>query len=86
MRSFGLATISRPPSFKTVAGVAATYGASGGSTPGNVAQGGSITVDPNTGNLIRAGYRFLGWNTRANGTGTSYEGGETPTLPVGTVL
>jgi uncharacterized repeat protein (TIGR02543 family) len=61
-------------------------GATGGSTPGNVTQGNSITVDPNTGNLIRAGYRFLGWNTAANGSGTSYEGGETPTLPVGTVL
>jgi uncharacterized repeat protein (TIGR02543 family) len=61
-------------------------GATGGSTPGNVTQGSSITVDPNSGNLIRAGYRFLGWNTAANGTGTSYEGGETPTLPVGTVL
>ncbi|MEY2693796.1 MAG: hypothetical protein RL142_144 [Actinomycetota bacterium] len=61
-------------------------GATGGSAPGNVTQGNSITVDPNTGNLIRAGYRFLGWNTAANGSGTSYEGGETPTLPVGTVL
>lgn len=61
-------------------------GSTGGSTPGNVTQGNSITVDPNTGNLVRSGYRFLGWNTRANGTGTSYEGGETPNLPVGTVL
>ena len=61
-------------------------GSTGGSAPGNVTQGNSITVDPNTGNLIRAGYRFVGWNTRANGTGTSYEGGETPNLPVGTVL
>ena len=61
-------------------------GSTGGSTPGSVVQGGSITVDPNTGNLIRAGYRFLGWNTRANGTGTNYAGGETPVLPIGTVL
>ena len=61
-------------------------GNTGGTKPGNVNQGGSITIDPNTGNLVRAGYRFTGWNTHANGSGTNYAGGDTPTLPVGTVL
>jgi uncharacterized repeat protein (TIGR02543 family) len=61
-------------------------GATGGTTPGSVTQGSPVTIDPNTGNLVRAGYRFLGWNTQANGNGTSYAAGDTPTLPVGTVL
>ena len=31
-----------------------------------------ITIADNTGNLVRTGYTFLGWNTAANGTGTRY--------------
>ena len=41
----------------------------------------SFTLDSNT--LTRAGYRFNGWNTKADGTGTSYADGETITLTKG---
>ncbi len=39
--------------------------------------GGTATVLGNTGFLVRTGYTFAGWNTAANGTGTSYTGGDT---------
>ena len=61
-------------------------GATGGTTPNDIPNGSPITIDPNTGNLIRAGFRFLGWNTQPNGGGTHYGAGMTPILPEGTVL
>lgn len=61
-------------------------GATGGTAPGEIPANSPITIDPNTGNLIRAGFRFLGWNTLPNGGGTHYGAGMTPVLPVGTVL
>ena len=61
-------------------------GATGGTAPGEVPAGSPITIDPNTGNLIRAGFRFLGWNTQPNGGGTHFGAGMTPVLPIGTVL
>ncbi|MFC4599568.1 InlB B-repeat-containing protein [Cohnella hongkongensis] len=42
----------------------------------------SVTVQGNTGNLTRTGYSFAGWNTEANGSGTSYGAGST--FPMGT--
>jgi len=35
----------------------------------------SITLQSNTGNLVRTGYEFAGWNILADGSGTSYEVG-----------
>ena len=32
-----------------------------------------LTIAGNTGNLVRTGYTFTGWNTAANGTGTHYD-------------
>ena len=61
-------------------------GASGGSTPSEIPAGSPVTVDPNTGNLHRSGFRFGGWNTAPDGSGTTYAAGMTPVLPVGTVL
>jgi uncharacterized repeat protein (TIGR02543 family) len=61
-------------------------GATGGVTPNDIPANSPITIDPNTGNLVRAGYRFLGWNTEPDGSGTSYAAGSTPTLPAGTTL
>ena len=37
----------------------------------------TVTVLGNTGSLVRTGYTFAGWNTAANGSGTSYTGGDT---------
>ncbi len=62
----------------------------------NGATGGSVPVDPahylpeqtvtvlgNPGNLVREGYDFAGWNTQADGTGTTYTAGQT--FPMGSV-
>ncbi len=48
----------------------------------NYAQGQTATVLENTGNLVNTGYSFVGWNTQANGTGTTYTPGQT--FPIGT--
>lgn len=51
-------------------------GAASGSAPGPVtAAAGSYTVASNSGNLARQGFTFAGWNTAANGTGTTYAAG-----------
>ncbi len=55
-------------------------GATGGSVPmdtNKYPQGATVTVLGNTGNLIRSGYSFVGWNTKADGTGTTYQEGHT---------
>jgi uncharacterized repeat protein (TIGR02543 family) len=39
--------------------------------------GQTVTVLANTGNLVRTGYTFAGWNTKANGSGTTYAAGAT---------
>ncbi|GFZ94724.1 hypothetical protein GCM10008018_46360 [Paenibacillus marchantiophytorum] len=61
----------------------ATYngnGNSGGSAPtdsGSYAQGVTVSVYGNTGNLVKTGYTFVGWNTQADGNGTTYAAGAT---------
>ena len=46
----------------------------------------STTVLGNSGNLSRVGYRFDGWNTAANGSGTTYVAGNTITLSANQTL
>lgn len=58
-------------------------GNTGGSVPvdGNsYAEGALVTVLGNTGNLTKSGSVFSGWNTVANGSGTSYSPSETFTM------
>ncbi len=66
-----------------------------GNTGGNVPvdstkykQGATVTVLDNTGNLVRSGYTFTGWNTAADGSGTGYaaSGGATFTMGSASVL
>ncbi|MFM1785073.1 MAG: hypothetical protein RLZZ108_97 [Actinomycetota bacterium] len=71
---------------ETPAVIYSPNGATSGSTPPNVPANSPITIDPNTGLLTRAGFKFVGWNTKADGTGTRYAPGENPALPAGTVL
>ncbi|UKS26305.1 S-layer homology domain-containing protein [Paenibacillus sp. HWE-109] len=55
-------------------------GNSGGSAPtdsGSYAQGVTVSVYGNTGNLVKTGYTFVGWNTQADGNGTTYAAGAT---------
>jgi uncharacterized repeat protein (TIGR02543 family) len=67
-----------PPSSSTV-----TYNGNGntaGTAPadaGTYASGAAVTVKGNTGNLVRTNYTFAGWNTAANGSGTTYAAGAT---------
>lgn len=46
-----------------------------------------ITLATNSGNFVRTGYTFAGWNTASNGSGTNYAVGATPvTVAEDTVL
>jgi uncharacterized repeat protein (TIGR02543 family) len=68
-----------------VVGNSVTYdgnGNTGGSVPVVVSavNGTSITLASNSGNLVKTGYTFEGWNTAANGSGTSYAAGASYTL------
>jgi uncharacterized repeat protein (TIGR02543 family) len=63
-------------------------GGTGGSVPtdGNpYVAGATVTVLGNTGSLVKTGYTFAGWNTAANGSGTSYVGGATFAMGSGDV-
>ncbi|MDR1642148.1 MAG: InlB B-repeat-containing protein [Clostridiales bacterium] len=66
-----------------------TYNANGGSgatpTTQNFVSGSSVTIS-NAGSLTRSGYIFAGWNTSANGSGTSYSAGATATFTANTTL
>ena len=42
--------------------------------------GQTVTVLGNTGTLVKAGYSFSGWNTKADGSGTTYTEGLTFTM------
>lgn len=58
-------------------------GHTGGAVPtdaNSYQQGQTVTVLGNTGNLLRSGYSFAGWNTQANGTGTTYTPEQTFTM------
>ncbi|TBL71094.1 InlB B-repeat-containing protein [Paenibacillus thalictri] len=58
-------------------------GSTSGNAPvdsGTYEQGVTVTVYGNTGNLIRSGYTFAGWNTQADGNGTGYAVGNTLTV------
>ena len=66
-------TIASPVSNYTI-----TYSGNtsdGGTTPSNTVGNGSVTLASNTGNLSKTGFTFDGWNTLANGNGTSYATG-----------
>ena len=63
-----------------------------GSTAGTVPataeydKGATVTVAGNTGGLVKTGFDFAGWNTSANGSGTTYQGGNTFTINANTTL
>ncbi|MGD0277485.1 MAG: InlB B-repeat-containing protein, partial [Syntrophales bacterium] len=55
-------------------------GNTGGTVPidtTNYEQGQTVTVQGNTGNLVKTGYSFTGWTTLANASGTNYTPGQT---------
>ncbi|NBD25663.1 S-layer homology domain-containing protein [Paenibacillus glycinis] len=48
--------------------------------------GGAAIVAPGPGDMVKAGYAFGGWNTQADGGGTTYKPGETFVISGNTVL
>ena len=58
-------------------------GNTGGAAPNDsnsYSPGSLVTVLGNSGSLVRTGYTFTGWNTRANGAGISYSSGNSFTI------
>jgi uncharacterized repeat protein (TIGR02543 family) len=58
-------------------------GATGGNVPtdsNTYVEHQATTVLGNTGSLVKTGYTFAGWNTEANGSGTSYSAGSSLTI------
>ena len=51
-------------------------GATSGFVPDGITQYSPITISENTGNLLRKGYAFAGWNTKSDGTGETYKPGD----------
>jgi hypothetical protein len=65
-------------------------GSTGGSVPVDPASpylaGSSVTVLGNTGGLIRMSFVFRGWNTKADGSGISYNGSDIFIVSENTIL
>lgn len=63
-------------------------GSTGGTVPPTVEydKGATVTVAGNTGGLVKTGFDFAGWNTLENGSGTTYQGGNTFTINANTTL
>ncbi len=64
-------------------------GSTSGSAPTDsnaYASGATVTVLGNTGSLAKTGSTFNGWNTAANGSGTTYQSGNTFTISANTTL
>jgi uncharacterized repeat protein (TIGR02543 family) len=66
----------------------AANGADSGTAPGNQTKthGVTLTLASNSGNLVKSGYIFAGWNTATNGSGTSYPAGGSYTNNSGVTL
>ena len=73
-------------------GYTVTYdgnGNTGGSVPTDstsYSSGASVTVKDNTGSLVKTGFTFDGWNSQADGKGTSYSVGSTFNIAANTTL
>ena len=57
-----------------------------GTVPSTISGSGNVTIPANTGSLTRTGFAFSGWNTLANGSGTTYAVGSTFSLNSNTTL
>jgi uncharacterized repeat protein (TIGR02543 family) len=54
--------------------------------PNTYSSGQTVTVLGNTGGLTKTGYVFSGWNTAANGSGTTYQPGGTFNMPSNNIV
>jgi uncharacterized repeat protein (TIGR02543 family) len=81
--SMGMANLTLYAQWTTDPTYTVTYngnGSMGGIVPTDSSayvQNASVTVLGNTGSLVKTGNTFAGWNTAANGSGTSYAAGAT---------
>jgi uncharacterized repeat protein (TIGR02543 family) len=76
------ATVPVKVSFRSQSQVTVSYhvnGGTGAAAPGGVqvVPGSPVVLASMPAGLVKAGYRFAGWNTLANGSGTSYAAGST---------
>ena len=92
-QALGIDDISITPKESVAATYTVTYsgnGSTGGTVPTDsnspYASNASVTVLGNTGNLVRAGYKFVGWTTDAANTGTVYQAGDNYTISANTVF
>ena len=80
----GVAAGNRVMTSQTTYGVTyAGNGSTGGSVPSDAGAylvGASVTVASNSGVLVRSGYSFAGWNTLADGSGSSYAASSSLTM------
>lgn len=70
-----------PPASTTYTVTYNANGATSGTAPANQTkkQNEVLTLAANSGNLAKSVYRFTGWNTASDGTGTHYDAGATYT-------
>ena len=84
--SMGLANVTLYAQWVLIPAYSVTYsgnsptGGTAPSDPNSYTNGQSVTVSGNTGNLVKTGFSFAGWNTAAGGTGTSYAAGQQFTM------
>ncbi len=84
--TMGAANVTLYAQWTTIPTYTVTYngnGNTGGSVPidsTNYQQGQTVTVLDNTGSLVKTGYSFSGWNTQADGSGTTYTQAQTFTM------
>ena len=75
-----------PQATVTYNGNGQTSGSAPTDTNSPYVSGAVVTVLGNTGNLVRTGYRFLGWNTSQSATTAQYTAGNTFTITQNTTL
>jgi len=79
----GAANVTLYAKWNAIPTYSVTYdgnGKTGGSVPIDTLkyeQGSVVAIPGNTGTLVKQGYTFAGWNTLADGTGTTYTQGQT---------
>jgi uncharacterized repeat protein (TIGR02543 family) len=82
-KSINVLTTTKTVKIKYVPSYAITYNGNGNSSgtipidTGKYATGVTVAVKGNTGNLVKTGFTFAGWNTAADGSGTAYADGST---------
>ncbi len=77
------------PDTKTYMVTYDSNGATSGTAPTDTTdyvEGQTVTVAGNTGPIERDGYAFVGWTLAANGTGTTYNAGQTFTIATNDVV